>query len=511
MSAATPGSTLNAFDTPAAEEAGLTSAGFDRDNILRLLETDLNFFAATVISNVFRFLFPQVHVEIWELLKKHVGIPGSFFKLALGLPRGHAKTTLIKLFIVYCVLFTQKRFILIVGSTSTLAENILSDVMKMLSSDNVVQIFGNWQFSVETNTQELKHFTFLGRSIVIAAIGAGTSTRGVNLGLERPDVIICDDVQKKEDVKSKVLSEALLEWLVGTLFKTKSPNGCLYVYIGNMYRGEGCILAMLKKSREWISFVVGALLADGNSIWPELHSPENLMAELRHDMDMGKPEIFFAEVQNDPDAGVSGHFDISKIPQYTFTDQDLVTSGFILIDLAGNKVNSDATTVGYFCQIETKWVFRALTAGRFSPLEAIDAAVALGWKYNCPYIFVESVAYQASFLFWFDFLCNQRGISGFQLNEIYPRGIAKNKRIISFFKQLLAGDIHLHPDVRAQVLYQAATWNPNKTDNEDDIIDLGGYVDFVLSDYAPMLATPVQELLESFMNETKTIEDCSAF
>lgn len=492
-------------------EPQVQTAGFDRDSTITLLEQDMNFFAATVIPQVFRFLFPQIHIEVWELLKKYVNLPGVFFRLALGLPRGHAKTTLIKLFVVYCVLFTKKKFILIVGNTSGLAENILSDIMDMLSSENIISVFGNWKIHADRDTQELKSFTFLGRRIILAAIGAGTGLRGLNLNNERPDVIICDDVQKREDCESKVVSDKLLGWLLGTLFKAKSPSGCLYVYIGNMYPGENCILGKFKKSSEWISFIVGALLADGGSIWPELHSPEDLLAELHHDMDLGKPEIFFAEVQNDPTAGISSHFDVTKVPIYPFVDQDLVTGGFVLIDLSGNKPGSDDTTIGYFCFIEGKIVYRRLVVGKFSPYQTIEAAMKVAFEFNCPHIFIESVAYQASFLYWFTFICEQRGISGFQLYEIYPRGIAKNRRIINFFKQLLGGEIVLHPSIRTQVLYQASLWNPNRGDNEDDIIDLGGYVDFVMSDYAPMLINSVQEILANLQHEAKVTEDCSSF
>lgn len=489
----------------------VVNAGFDRQATMQLLEQDLNFFAGTVINEIFRFMFPQIHIEIWELLKRYVNQPGVFFRLALGLPRGHAKTTLIKLFVVYCILFTKKRFILIVGSTSALAENILSDIVDMLSSGNVVAIFGNWLIHVEKDTQELKSFTFLGRRVILAAIGAGTSLRGLNLNNERPDIIVCDDVQKREDCESKVISDKLLGWLLGTLFKAKSPSGCLYIYIGNMYPGENCILAKFKKSSEWISFIVGALLSNGSSIWPELHSPDTLLAELKHDMDLGRPEIFFAEVQNDPEAGVSSHFDVTKIPQYPFHEHDLITGGFILIDLSGNKAASDDTTLGYFIFIENKVVFRDLEVGKFSPMQCIERAIEIGLRHNCPYIFVESVAYQASFLYWFSFICEQRGISGFTLNEIYPRGISKNRRIINFFRQMLHGDIILHPKVRTMVLYQASLWNPNKINNNDDVLDLGGYVDFVLSDYKPMLCNSVSEIIAGFSNETKVTEDCSAF
>ena len=500
-----------AVSSQQTEDQEFTTSGFNRDEVLGLLEKDLNFFAATVIPEVFRLAFPQIHKEIWELLREFVKKPKSFFKLALGLPRGHAKTTLIKLYVIYCILFTDRRFILIVGAAARMSENILADIMDMLRGENVKAIFGNWEASLEKDTEAVKKFTFAGRSIVLAALGAGSSLRGLNLRNDRPDVIICDDIQSAEDKDSKDVANKLLSWMLGTLFKAKSPNGCLYIYIGNMFSGPNCILAKLKGSKEWISFVVGALLADGNSIWPELHSPADLIAELQHDIDMGHPEIFFAEVQNDPDAGVSSTFDISKVPLYPFTENDLITGGCILIDLSGNKENSDDSTIGYFAFIEGRNVFKDLIFGNWSPLQCIEAAMALGYKHNCPYIFVESVAYQSSYLFWFNFICEQRGISGFQLFEVYPRSTKKVSRIIGFFKQLLNGDILLHPDVRTQVLYQASQFKPNKKDNVDDILDLGGYLDFVLSDYEPMLHNAVSEILASFSNEVKTTEECSTF
>jgi hypothetical protein len=409
------------------------------------------------------------------------------------------------------VLFTDRRFILVVGAAARLAENILADIMDMLREDNLKAIFGNWEASIEKDTESVKKFTFAGRSVVLAALGAGSSLRGLNLRNDRPDVIICDDIQSAEDKDSKDVAAKLLSWMLGTLFKAKSPNGCLYIYIGNMFSGPNCILALLKASKEWISFVVGALLADGNSIWPELHSPEDLVAELQHDIAMGHPEIFFAEVQNDPDAGISSSFDIGKIPDYPFTENDLITGGAIIIDLSGTKESSDDSVIGYFSFIEGRNVFRSFVSDKWSPLQCIEAAMTLGYKHNCPYIFVESVAYQSSFLYWFNYICEQRGISGFQLFEIYPRAVKKVTRIVGFFAQLLAGDILLHPDVRTQVLYQASQYKPNRRDNKDDILDLGGYLNTVLSDYEPMLHNSVSEILSSFHNETKTTEVCCSF
>jgi len=485
----------------------LMFVGADRNKTIQLMKEDLNFFASVVIPDIFTLLFPQIHKEVWALLNQFVDKPKTFFKLVLGLPRGHAKTTLIKLFVVRCILFSTKEFPLITSSTSTRAENVLADIFSMMKSQNIRTLFGNWESSISQDTQSIKQFMFAGRPIILVALGAGTGLRGLNIQNRRPDIIICDDIQTAEDKDSKEVADKLLTWMLGTLFMSKNPSGCLYIYIGNMFSGPNCILAKLKASKEYISFVVGAILADGTAIWPELHSLEDLVADLEHYISLNKSEIFFAEVQNDPDAGVSSVFNIHAIPDYPFNDNDLITGGCVIIDLSGDKPGSDDHAIGYFATIEHRNVFKDLESGQMSPLQAIQTAMQVAYRNNCPYIFIESTAYQASFLFWFNFVCTQNQITGFQLHEIYPRE-KKVKRILKGFKQLTGGDILLHPCVKTRVIYQASQYKPNKADNKDDILDLIGNLDFVLSDYAPLLATPINELLANLGNEAKTIENC---
>jgi len=506
-------------DAPFSEEE-LIHAGFDRDKTLELLREDLNFFGGTMIPEVFTLMFPEIHQQVWKLLKEFVAQPHIFPKLALGLPRGHAKTTLIKLFITYCILFTRIKFPLIIGSNGDKAIQILADVMAMLKSRNVVALFGNWQSSITKETEALKRFYFGGREVILAALGPHGSIRGLNVGNARPDLIIMDDIQTAEDQDSAEVATKLLKWMIGTLFKAKDPRGCVYIYIGNMFAGPNCILSKLKKSKEWVSFIVGALLADGTSIWPQLHSADSLIADLQHDIDMGHPEVWFAEVQNDPESGISSNFDTSKVPEFPFSQEDLVLAHCIIIDLSGEKVGSDDASIGYFCQIEDKWVYRDLEVGKWSPLQCIETAMEVGWRHNCPHIFVESTAYQASYLFWFNHICEQRGIQGFQLNEIFPGMKAKVARVVAFLKKLLRKpgvneqvvepDVYLHPEVRAAVLHQATQFKPTRRDNKDDILDLGGLLDNVLSRYVNVITTDVMEQMSMFSASHRTIEDsCS--
>src|SRR4030067_95719 len=196
---------------------------YETKEVHELARTSMDFLAALVMPLIFAFGFPSVFQNAWKWLVSPALKPRSFPKLALGLPRGFGKTTVIKLFIFYCIIFTNKKFILVISSTAGLAENILSDVIDMLVEPNVKSVFGDWRLGVTKDTQALKKFGFRGRNITLAGLGAGTSLRGLNIKNERPDVMIFEDIQTRECADSQTQSEALERWMVGTAMKAKSP------------------------------------------------------------------------------------------------------------------------------------------------------------------------------------------------------------------------------------------------------------------------------------------------
>jgi len=51
----------------------------------------------------------------------------------------------------------------------------------MLEETNIKRLFGDWKLHVEIDRQELKKFTYRGRPLMLAAIGAGGSLRGLIL------------------------------------------------------------------------------------------------------------------------------------------------------------------------------------------------------------------------------------------------------------------------------------------------------------------------------------------
>lgn len=463
----------------------------DKEQIQQAARNDLNFLASLCMPNVFSVPFPTVLLSAWDLLKRFVeNADKKFPQLALGIPRGHAKTTLAKLWIMYCILFTKKKFILIICATEQNAINILSDVVDMLSETNVLDTFGDWRLGIETNQQGLKKFNFRGRAIILAAIGTGGSLRGMNIKNARPDVMIFDDIQTREDANSKNISEGIEQWMLGTAMKAKSPHDCMFIFAGNMYPTPYSILRKIKDNPNWIKFISGAILVDGTALWPELRPLKDLIEELDNDIASGHPEIFFSEVLNDIEAGTNTKTDLSLIRKWKWNPElDKPQGKYIIIDPSANKQGGDACAIGY-CEVYDGYSgLREVFERNISPGETIRQALRMALRTGTRLIAVESTSYQYSLLYWFEQICMQLNITGLHFVEIYTGNYSKNARITDMLKTLTAGEIFIHDSVRSQVVNQISHWNPTRRNNNDGILDLLSYMPRVLELYGPMLMT----------------------
>lgn len=473
-------------------------------------ENNLDFLAALILTDIYEYGYPDIFHGMWQLLTTVAHQPRGKHRYALGIPRGFSKTVVLKLYCVWLILFSNRNFILVVCNTATLAENFLADVVDMLSSINIVTIFGAWNAACEKDTQSFKKFSFRGRDIVLAALGAGSSLRGLNLKFRRPDVVIMDDMQNRDQAQNPEVAKELLIWMLGTLMKACHPQRCVFVFVGNMYPFEGSILRKLKADPSWISFITAAILADGESLWPEHRSVEDLMEELALDTSMGHPEIFYSEVMNDEAMGNISGIDITKIPN---APEDLqafdAQGGFIIIDPSLGKKKGDDLGIGAVLIFDGVPFLMEVVSEKMDPGETIKRATLLAVKYNMQLIVVEGGAYQASLIFWFDYVYRQLGIAGIHVGEITTGGMQKNARIRDGLKMLIPQapsphpKIYLHKNCRNAVIYQISQWNPLKTNNKDELLDIMAYIYKVMelhSEHLPLLITS---------QETSTIPDAS--
>lgn len=233
---------------------------------------------------------------------------------AIGIPRGHAKTFLLKLLTVYIYLYAPHYgFVLIVCNTTRMARNFTTDVMTLLRCQNLRTMYGSFEAGVDKDNQDISIFHYRSRDCILVPIGADSAARGMNVRFKRPEIIICDDMQSSKDAESVDVSAKMQTWFQGTLLKARNYTRAIVIYVGNMYPDKPldpatfdenkvytCILRNLQLDPEWQSWIAGAILADGQPIWPEVRSLRSLLAELARDRKAGQEDVWWAEVQNDP-------------------------------------------------------------------------------------------------------------------------------------------------------------------------------------------------------------------
>ena len=452
-------------------------------------QESLDLLASIAAPDMYKYAFPPLYITLWTMLREELVKIRNFPQIALGLPRGFAKTVVIKLLILYIILFTQKRFILILCENEQKAKNILSDVAAMLDEPNIIATFGDWKLGRTQDTQTIKRFGFRGRNIVLMGAGAGTGIRGMTLDNRRPDVMVFDDIQSKEEAKSEQLSDALEEWMLGTAMKAKDPEGCMFLFIANMYPTKGSLLRRIKSNPEWVKYIVGGILANGESLWEALHPISQLQREFRNDLAAGRPELFYAEVLNDEFATANTQLNLSDLI-YPYLDDEVHAGNFIIIDPSGNKPESDPTSVGYFEVHDTVPCFIDLDEGLMSPGETIRSAILMCMKYNCRLVAIEGTAYQASLAYWADFICEQLGIEGIKFVAVYPGRKEKNTRILESFKSLMAREVFIKPGTIAHTKYslQVMYFDHLKRKNNDGVLDVVTYAPKVVEEFGHELS-----------------------
>lgn len=450
---------------------------------------DINFFASLCIPSICIYQLPLFYIACFQLIANRDISVKKIFRFALGLPRGHAKTTFIKILICWLLCYDRAHFVLIICADAPLAENLLADISDIMSSDNITQVYGDWQQGLAKDSAELKKVQYHGRAVILVAKGWSGGVRGVNLKHQRPDVIFCDDAQTLANSKSESESQALLITLVGSIFKAITPHGSpIILYVGNMYN-EGCILAKLKQSGSWISMITGAILQDGKPLWPELRSLESLKEEFFHDESLGQSHTWFAEVMNDPTSSSQGIFPfplpLSPLEQYELAASD---GAFITIDPAGFRKNSDKNAIVVHLKFQDKGAVVEKDDTLQDPEKIILKALELAVKWRCSLIGIEGTGYQQTLQFWMLKYITQLGITGLSVVSLDPHGRTKESRIRLFIAELYKENYYIHDlETRRDFTWQASAYKLGVSTNKDDLLDACAYALDVRNEYWHMI------------------------
>jgi hypothetical protein len=470
-------------------------------------KVDFNFYAGLLLRDVYESAFPPFYLALFSILTEEGVDPYKLLRFALGLPRGFVKTTFCKIVVCWLIHYGYNDFILVICATDSLAQNFVNDLDEMLSDGAVEQIYGNWSATKDSDNAKQKIGYIRGRRVVLIPKGAGASVRGINIHHKRPNLIVCDDIQTREGALSPVQNDALIEWFTGTLIKCLSKKGAnrKVIFLGNMYPGE-CLLKVLKDNPHWVSMVTGAILVDGESLWPELQPVHALIEEYKHDEKMGKGHIWFAEVQNDPlDAKyrlLADALPSDKDHLYGTTPD----AAFITVDPAGFRKTSDDNVIALHYMYDGVPVCVGMVGGVWDPKTTVINIITTALEHGVSVIGIESVGYQQSLKFWVEFFLKQMNLEG-QITVVELKTLNRTKlsRIRDYISELMAGTAAIWEAPRATFSYYASLYKLEKSDNRDDYLDAPAYAKQIITEYGMLLTTRAK--LASSLSDLPSVVD----
>lgn len=218
---------------------------------------DLEYFGRAYLGHYFTRETPTFHREldrIWQdgvlkgrlsLNKEEVAeirrLPGCH--RAVAAPRGHAKSTNLTFKdTLHAIVYGYKPYILILSDSSDQAQGFLSDIREELEENQAIrEDFGDLQGKKAWREDVLLTST----GIKIEAIGSGKKIRGRRHKNWRPGLIVLDDIENDENVRTPEQRKKLENWF----FKAVSKAGDDYtdiVYIGTLLHYDSLLAKVLK-------------------------------------------------------------------------------------------------------------------------------------------------------------------------------------------------------------------------------------------------------------------------
>jgi predicted phage terminase large subunit-like protein len=266
---------------------------------------------------------------------------------AIAAPREHAKSTCVSvIFVLYCVCYKLRRFIVLISDTQPQAALQLAAIKEEIES-NVALIadFGSLQGDRKWDVNDCRTTT----GITLAARGAGQSLRGLRFRLYRPDLVICDDMENEEDVDNPDTRDKLERWFTGTVLNLGKK--CQVFVIGTILHYDG-LLAKLLDPEKFKKFVKHRYMAVDQEwtptsvLWPakwdigSLHEKEDVIGSV----------MFNQEFRNLPISESTQVFKEEWITRHAFRREELVGRPTVKMTYNDPAISQKATA-DYFASV----------------------------------------------------------------------------------------------------------------------------------------------------------------
>jgi len=301
-------------------------------------KTEISIFASFVLGGHTELASPEFHRELYELYK-------SNHQLAIAAPRGHAKSTTTDLIYALWVLLNgYRKFVIICSSSEDTAMRFLRTLKDELEVNDRLRWMYGEQRSDKWTGSEIK----LANGAVVLARGRGSQMRGLKEGSQRPDLIILDDIEDEEMVRSETRRQDLEEWFNGSVKPSLASNGQI-IFIGTILHQDSLLNRCLDSTLypEFVTRKYKIIKEDDSPLWPELWTAEAIQALKSDYAGRGLLHNYYMEYMNDPIPSESAEFRCDRFEYYDRQDLPKDLRIYAGMDPSGGTIglSSDKTAI----------------------------------------------------------------------------------------------------------------------------------------------------------------------
>lgn len=228
---------------------------------------DFRYFCETYFPHHVRGEPSVFHQWLYETLPGVVASPQGQ-RWAIAAPRGNAKTTFCsQIFVLWCVITARKRYPVLLSDATDQAAAVLEGIKAELEVNR--RLATDFPAAAGVGPVWKQGCIVTRNGAKLEVFGAARRLRGRRHGALRPDLVICDDLENDENVRTPAQRDKLESWIDKAVEPLGPPDGSMdLIYVGTILHYDA-VLARKIKNPMWRSKVFKALInpPDRPDLW----------------------------------------------------------------------------------------------------------------------------------------------------------------------------------------------------------------------------------------------------
>lgn len=361
-------------------------------DVLAMCYSHIGVFGKTLLPDAFSTPWSELHHSILDV------IDSNYQKVCIAAPRGLGKTSIARALVERSIIYRDYEFILYVSNGETVATMQTENIKReLLTNREIRRLFGSVQ--INTDDPELdesfskQSWVAFGSSLVMPR-GAGQQVRGLLYKHFRPQLIIVDDLEKKEELENPENRRKLKEWFHSDLMKCvdRYSDKWRVIYIDTLKHYDS-LLNDLLNDPDWCSIRLDLCDDNYNSRAPHLISSAELKKEADSHRVKGMLDVFYMEYRNLPISKEDASFQQEHFKYYDEISLDKKNlENYVIVDPAktANMHSADSAIVGISVDFVTSAIYvRDIVSGKFFPNELYDEMFAMRRRLNAYRVGIE--------------------------------------------------------------------------------------------------------------------------